>query len=1333
MKLTALKVVHGCALRVTRDCRLLAALSSLLLASPLPAQTLQWDANGTGDGVTDGGGTWNTSNSNWWNGSTNVSWNNAAGSIAVLGNGTSPGLSTAAATITLNGTLNAGGLQFNTLNLTNAETRAYVLTGGTLALTNEATISLANGSSNVGNARITISSAISGNNIKLEKTGTDLGLITLNGANTWTGTLTMPTLANSGGVFLSVGNIASISSLGAIDVQTNNSLVINYGQTNAMNVAISLAGTGNGARGALRFDQNRTLSGPITLTAGAGISTNAGATTGNIAGNIGELGGSRALTINSSTAAAGTIVLSGNNTFTGGVIVNNGTLRIGSVGALNSSSPNLLTFANSTQAKSVVLDGFSITTAGLSTKGSTDVVTVQNANATPATLTLRNATTQTFRGSLSDGTGGGALSLVKTGLGTQVLTRANTYTGSTTITAGSLQLDFAATGAPASNILGSSSTLVLNGGTLALTGGASAANSQTVNGLTVAPGRSTISLTTNATTPQNLLLNVGAITVQNGGTVNFILPAGTQGVSNGIRTTSINDASGILGGWATVNGNDWASVSGGNIVAYTGYQQITNFSSGDNSQGPLPNNPNANVKIVDGGTAGDIALGNPSGITDINTLVQASVGPAVIASGSTATLRLGTQGGILLTTDAGNLTVGAAPNNGSVLTAGGSVSGTAGQISFTDQVAAQVTTVNSIINDNGAGVTVAVVKNGPGTLILAGTTSSYTGGTFLNGGLTRIAADRSLGAIPGSAQAGNLTFNGGTLQWATGFNLSSNRGIALLAGGGAFDTQIHTTTYGGIISGPGGLTKLATGSVNGSGTLALTGANTYAGETVVTSGTLLISHNQALGSTAGGTQVASAGILRLNEGITVTGETLTLNGPGNNQGNLQVQTGSAEWAGDIIIGNDAARIGTGTATGVLTISGVIKNGAGSKLGISAQSGGTVILSGANTYTGVTEMIRGTLRLGQDNALASATVLSLLTNTVVTEAVAVDLYGFDQTVSGLRHGVVSNVDNINITNSQAGDESIFTLNQATNQTYSGKITGNLAFIKEGAGTLTLTNTFNAIVTASPLVTTPVASVSNYTGKTTIRAGTLALSENGNLTGTPWIQVDQNALFSISGRSSGDYTLNAQVLSGRGSVNGLLNVAGSSYLSPGDSTGSLANAGNGLGELTFTNLTLQGGTPTLRALFQIGATSSNLADILSAGNPAYFANADSGGLYDSLQVNGTLGLNAGSTLKVELQGSYVPQLGDVFNLLDWTTTLNPDADGAGGAGAFTLADLDLTSANAILMNNGWFFETSQFLEHGIIYVAVIPEPSRALLLTLGGLFLLGRRHRSITQGL
>ena len=1008
--------------------------------------------------------------------------------------------------------------------------------------------------------------------------------------------------------------------------------------------------------------------------------------------------------------------------------MNNGALRIGSVGALNSSSPNLLTFSNTTQAKSVMLDGFSITTAGLSTLGSTDVVTVQNANPTPATLTLRNATTQTFRGILADGTGGGALSLVKTGIGTQVLTRANTYTGSTTVTAGSLQLDFAATGAPASNILGSSSTLVLNGGTLALTGGASAANSQTVNGLTVAPGRSTINLTTNATTPQNLLLNVGAITVQNGGTVNFLLPAGTQGLSNGIRTTSANDASGILGGWATVNGNDWASVSGGNIVAYTGYQQITNFSSGENAQGPLPNNPNANIKIVDGGTAGDIALGDPSGITDINTLVQAAVGPAVIASGSTATLRLGTQGGILLTTDAGNLTVGAAPNNGSVLTAGGSISGTAGQITFTDQVATQVTTVNSIINDNGAGGTVTVVKNGPGTLILAGTTSNYTGGTFLNGGLTRISADRSLGAIPGSVQAGNLTFNGGTLQWATGFNLSSNRGITLLAGGGAFDTQIHTTTYGGIISGPGGLTKLATGSVNGSGILALTGANTYAGETVVTSGTLLVSHNQALGSTAGGTQVASAGIVRLNEGITVTGETLTINGPGNNQGNLQVQTGSAEWAGDIIIGNDAARIGTGTATGVLTISGVIKNGAGSKLGISAQSGGTVILSGANTYTGVTEIIRGTLRLGRDNALASATVLSLLTNTVVTEAVAVDLYGFDQTVSGLRHGVVSNVDNINITNSQTGDESTFTLNQSTNQTYSGKITGNLAFIKEGTGTLTLTNTFNAIVTASPLVTTPVASVSNYTGKTTIRAGTLALSENGNLAGTPWIQVDQNALFSISGRSSGDYTLNAQVLSGRGSVNGLLKVAGSSYLSPGDSTGTLANAGNGLGELTFTNLTLQGGTPTLRALFQIGATNSNLADILSAGNPAYFANADSGGLYDSLQVNGTLGLNAGSTLKVELQGSYVPQLGDVFNLLDWTTTLNPDADGAGGAGAFTLADLDLTSANAILMNNGWFFETSQFLQHGIIYVAVIPEPSRALLLALGGLLLFTRRRRS-----
>jgi len=1303
MKLTALKLLHGGL--------------ALLLASSLSAQSLQWDANGTDASVTDGGGTWNTSNSNWWTGTTNQSWNNSVNTIAVFGNGGVPGITTGAATINVSGTVNAGGLQFNAIDLTAAENRAYVLSGGTINLSEGAFIRVANGSSNTGNARITLNSSLAGNNISIEKSGADLGLIHLAGTNTWTGTLTLTDASGSGGIFLNTLNVAALTSLSAINVQTGNTLVINYGQATLMDVALQLAGSGGSSRGAIRFDQTRTLSGNVTLMANTGISANTTSSpTGTLAGNIGESGGSRSLTINTLNTT-GTIVLSGNNTFTGGVIVNSGTLSLGSTGALNSTAPNLVTFANNTNAKFLTLNGFSTVVSGLSTTGSTDTVTVQNANASAATLTIANSSAQTFRGILADGTGGGTLSIVKTGSGTQTLTRASTYTGSTTLKAGTLELDFSASGAPASNILSSSSTLITNGGMLSLKGGSSVANSQTVNGLTIAAGRSTITLITHAT-PKDLVLNLGAITSQKGGSINFVLPSGAQTVTNGIRTSSSNDASGILGGWATVNGADWATVSGGNIIAYTGYTQVTNFSTGAGSVGPIPNTATANIKIIDGGTSGNVALANSGATTDINTLVQSVTGATVIGSGSGDTLRLGTSGGIMLASGAGDLTIGSAANNGSVLTAGGSTTDTAGQLIFSDQTSGQTTTVNSIINDNGSGGTVNVVKNGPGTLILQGSTSDYSGGTFLNGGIIRIATDRSLGAIPGVFAADNLTFNGGTLQWGAALTLNANRGITLLAGGGTLDLQSQSTTYAGSITGSGSLTK------NGNGLLVLSGANNYTGETTITTGVLAITNNQALGSNLGGTIVLNNAQLRLDSSMTIAGETVTINGNGgNNNGALQANTDvTAVWTGNVIIGTNLSRIG-GQKNSFLNVTGVIQNGSSSSnsLAIStAGDNGVVQLSGVNTYTGSTQIVRGTLRIGANNSLPTTTALTVYTAGTVTETTMFDLNGFNQEIAGL-NSIVPNGSNdvVSVNNSNASTASTLTINQAGNSTFNGKIMGNLSIIKDGAGTLTLTNTYNA--------TSPVATVSNYTGKTTIRGGTLALSGTGNLTGTPWIQVDQGATFSISGRSSGNYTLTNQVLSGRGSVNGQLIVSGNSYISPGTSSGLLANAGDGTGELTFNDLTLTGGIPTLRALFQLGATNSNLSDILAGGDPAYFANASSDGLYDSLQVNGTLGLNAGSTLKVELLGSYVPQLGDVFNLLDWVTALNADADGAGGAGAFTVADLDLSSANAILAGNGWFFETNQFMNNGLIYVAAIPEPSRLLLFAFGFLTLFMRRRR------
>ncbi len=140
----------------------------------------------------------------------------------------------------------------------------------------------------------------------------------------------------------------------------------------------------------------------------------------------------------------GTLILSGNNTFTGGVTLAAGTLQLGNAGALNStvSSENAVTFGSSTTG-TLALAGNSVTVANLT--GSVTGPVVQNANGASvsnAILKVGNSTNAsgTFAGTLQDGTGGGTLALTKAGTGTLTLTGANTYTGATTVSFGTLAL-----------------------------------------------------------------------------------------------------------------------------------------------------------------------------------------------------------------------------------------------------------------------------------------------------------------------------------------------------------------------------------------------------------------------------------------------------------------------------------------------------------------------------------------------------------------------------------------------------------------------------------------------------------------------------------------------------------------------------------------------------------------------------------------------------------------------------------------------------------------------------------------------------------------------------
>jgi fibronectin-binding autotransporter adhesin len=135
--------------------------------------------------------------------------------------------------------------------------------------------------------------------------------------------------------------------------------------------------------------------------------------------------------------------------------------------------------------------------------------------------------------------------------------------------------------------------------------------------------------------------------------------------------------------------------------------------------------------------------------------------------------------------------------------------------------AGTVSTLSGVISGPGS-----FTMTGAGLLTLSGN-NTYTGGTFINGGVLAIYRDANLGAA-----GTGVSFGGGTLQALASF--ASPRAITLNAGGGTIDSNGFNLTLSGILSGPGGLTKISPG------TLTLTGNNLYTGGTAINGGVLAV-------------------------------------------------------------------------------------------------------------------------------------------------------------------------------------------------------------------------------------------------------------------------------------------------------------------------------------------------------------------------------------------------------------------------------------------------------------------------------------------------------------
>jgi fibronectin-binding autotransporter adhesin len=462
---------------------------------------------------------------------------------------------------------------------------------------------------------------------------------------------------------------------------------------------------------------------------------------------------------------------------------------------------------------------------------------------------------------------GGIFSLIKIGSGTQSLSGANTYRGTTSVNGGVLQLDFAAGGTD--NILAPATPVVLGGGTLQLRGGSGETNSQTVNGVS---GSGTLQLTQNGASGINF--TVGAV---GGGSINFTGSDATAGALGSLNyltssTTAGNNGTTRLGAhlW---NGTDWASTSaaGGNhVVQWTG-------THADIFNGSIP----GSVVIPSGNPAAEVRILEATGGFTSNTLAASeTINSLLMSAGTTAaTLDMGANtltvgngagavGAVAIASNAQSLTIGNAPGQGT-LTAGTSGAST---LALSNQSSTSTMTVNSVIANNAGAGAVSLTTNG--SVILDGA-NTYTGTTTVASGALQIGSGGTSGALGGGAVItnGSLVYN-----------------------------RSDAATWSNAISGTGSLVK------KGADILTLTTASTYSGGTTISSGSVQWNIAGALGS----------GTITLNDSATgssntalvsplSTGTTLANNIVVSNQG-----------TGTVIIGSNG-----GTTPNFQTYSGVI--------------------------------------------------------------------------------------------------------------------------------------------------------------------------------------------------------------------------------------------------------------------------------------------------------------------------------------------------------------------------------------------------------------------------
>lgn len=854
-------------------------------------------------------------------------------------------------------------------------------------------------------------------------------------------------------------------------------VVFNTGTANEISSNVSLGTTAT-----------NTFQGPLSTTATAALTLS------------GPVTGSGSLT----KTQLGTLTLSGTNTYAGGTTISGGAIHFvnpasvpatGTIAVGNTGNVGFgFAFDQAFLASHVAPSVNAITIAlGVDNTNDFDFTNYSGASLgayTTATYsgTLKPYATQsggtyrlggdggtlTYTGSLS---GNNALEIGNGGsAGNVVLTGSNSYAGRTTIVAGStLLLGNAAALGAASNPLTVNGTLDLNG--FNTTVGSLTSATGVITDSSAAPGVTVITDdTASGSTNFTGSINNGA----NGRILALVKAGAGTLILNKANGNNFTGGTTVRGGRLELRVNNAQILASGSNLSFAGTGTFAAANNGSNSL------------VL---TLGSLAFNAGEGTFETNNLSGTATGHSTVFS-TTPTRSPGATGNFTLVGSTAPQTFKVVFTNGPAT--GRAIDGglffagadfaaydAAGYVRALDYTTDTAATLDAALfgdqgnfgpNANGKDVR---VSGGTSAILNQGTESIHT---------LKIAGANNITLGTGAT----LSITGGGLIKAGGNASSITGGLGLTVAGGS-DFVIRTVSSADVLTlatpilatSTGGLTKA------GAGTLVLSGQNTFTGGVWVNAGTLQFTSQDA---------VPATGDIRLNTASTVsfghafdqaflasrvpaTANAATIALGADNSNNFDFSsaalnysaislgaTGTFTYSGTLTPANNTYRLGGGGGT--LTPTQPL-TGANSLVVGSGGSGGTVILPVANSYTGGTTLITGTLRLGDAAALGAPGGTITLTGGLL------DLQTFDQSLTNLSGGNATITDNTATPGTTTVTANILTGANTFNGTIRDGNAGRvLKFVKDGFGTLILSK----------------ANGHSYTGGTFINNGRLDIRTN-----------------------------------------------------------------------------------------------------------------------------------------------------------------------------------------------------------------------------------------------